>query len=379
MIFNLLYNAQLTLRCGSSLTMLVDILFFLVIAFLLTYLLIWLAKPIASKCGLVDQPNHRKLHEGSIPLVGGVCVFAGISISTFILLPTSTDILTYVFLSGLMVSIGVIDDYKDLPVKPRLLVQVSIALAMIFFVDYKLVSLGNVFFNTPIMLGHFSVIFTVLAVVGCINAFNMVDGIDGLVGLLSLIAFSALAVLLFNAGLVWYKLCVFFVGAIIAYLMFNLSWPIKKYKKIFMGDAGSMLVGFSIIWLLCIGTQPSSGALAPVTALWIVAVPLIDMAAIMIRRICKGESPFKPDREHLHHIFMRAGATPKQTLLIISAISLCMTLTGIYLEQVSETLSFILYIVVFLIYSYLITHIWRVLTFIKRIKSKVFKQRSLKH
>lgn len=353
--------------------MLFDISLLLLNAFIFTYLLIWLSKPIAFKCGLVDKPNHRKLHEGSIPLVGGVCVFIGISISIFTLMPASKEAYMYIALAGLMVLIGVVDDYKDISVKPRLLTQISIALAMVFIVDYELVSLGNVLSSTPVNLGYFSTIFTVLAVVGCINAFNMVDGIDGLVGLLSLIAFSALAFLLFNADITWYKLCVFFVGAIIAYLMFNLSWPLKKYKKIFMGDAGSMLVGFTIIWLLCIGTQSSTPAFAPVTALWIVAVPLIDMAAIMIRRVRKGESPFKPDREHLHHIFMRAGASSKQTLLIICTISLLLTFFGIYLEQVSETVSFIMFIITFLVYNYLLSHIWKAITFMKKFKSEVFK------
>lgn len=351
----------------------VNFFYFLFCAYLLTYLLIWLAKPIACKFGLVDQPNHRKLHEGSIPLVGGVCVFFGISLSTFILLPLSIEVISYIMLSGLMVFVGVIDDYKDIPVRPRLFVQIIIALAMIFIVDYKLLYLGNIFSNGEIELGQFSILFTVLAVVGCINAFNMVDGIDGLVGLLSLIAFSALAFLLYQANISWYALCVFFIGAIIAYLMFNLNWPIKKYKKIFMGDAGSMLIGFSIIWLLCIGTQSDKPALSPVTALWIVAVPLIDMAAIMLRRIKKGDSPFKPDREHLHHIFMRAGATPKQTLLIISIFSLLMTCLGIYLEQINDTVSFIVFIIIFLIYSYLLSHVWKVLIFIRKLKSKVLK------
>ncbi|WP_462177893.1 UDP-N-acetylglucosamine--undecaprenyl-phosphate N-acetylglucosaminephosphotransferase [Pseudoalteromonas gelatinilytica] len=346
----------------------IEIFSFILSAFFITYLQVWLAKPIAFKFGLVDRPNHRKLHEGSIPLVGGICVFIGISLSVLIFFPMTLEVISYVLLSGLMVTIGVIDDYKNLSVKPRLFVQVSIALAMIFLLDYKLLSLGNLFSFQNIELGHFSVVFTVLAVVGCINAFNMVDGIDGLVGLLSLIAFTALAFLLFTANIDWYILCVFFVGAITAYLMFNLNWPIKKYKKIFMGDAGSMLIGFTIIWLLCIGTQSKTPAFAPVTALWIIAVPLIDMTAIMIRRIRKGDSPFKPDREHLHHIFMRAGATPRQTLLLISGLSLLMTCLGIYLEQVSETVSLLVFLVVFFVYSYLINHIWKVLTFMRKFR-----------
>lgn len=348
-------------------------IFMLFVAFLITYVLIWLAKPLALKVGLVDKPNHRKLHEGSVPLVGGLCVFLSILISVLIFMPFTVSSIIYVLLAGAMVAIGVLDDYKDISFKPRLIVQITIALVMVFSLDLKLSELGRLFGEETVEIGNFSIIFTVLAVVGCINAFNMVDGIDGLVGLLSLIAFSALCVLLYSGGHEWYKVCLLFCGSIIAYLMFNLNWPIRKYKKIFMGDAGSMLIGFTIIWLLCIGTQSGQSNFPPVAALWIVAIPLIDMAAIMIRRVRKGDSPFKPDREHLHHIFMRAGATPKQTLLIISLCSLLFSVFGIYLSSIDETLSLIVFIGVFIIYSYVIHHIWIVLKIFRKIKTKVLK------
>jgi UDP-GlcNAc:undecaprenyl-phosphate GlcNAc-1-phosphate transferase len=116
--------------------------------------------------------------------------------------------------------------------------------------------------------------------------------------------------------------------ATIPYLIFNLGLT-KKSKKIFMGDAGSMFIGLSVIWLLTMGTQNQHSSFRPVTALWICAVPLMDMLAIVVRRYKNGKSPFKPDRDHLHHILQRTGYSSRQTLMIISTIAVSMSFVGL--------------------------------------------------
>jgi UDP-GlcNAc:undecaprenyl-phosphate GlcNAc-1-phosphate transferase len=131
-----------------------------------------------------------------------------------------------------------------------------------------------------------------------------------------------------------------------------------------MGDAGSMFMGLTVMWLLVLGsqTQGSQGAsFRPITALWIIAVPLMDMLAIMIRRIRKGDSPFKADNGHLHHICMRAGLSSRQALWVISSIAICAALVGIIGEilQVSEWLMLIVFIVLFVMYSYILQHAWK--------------------
>ena len=103
-------------------------------------------------------------------------------------------------------------------------------------------------------------------------------------------------------------ICLLIVTALIPYILLNLGFPLGRRFKIFMGDAGSMFIGFSVVWMLIRGTQEVDIiAFKPVTALWLIAIPLMDMATIMIRRMRKGHSPFKPDREHLHHICERMG------------------------------------------------------------------------
>lgn len=145
-----------------------------------------------------------------------------------------------------------------------------------------------------------------------------------------------------------------------------------RERKIFMGDAGSMMIGFTVVWLLLGASQTQSQTLMrPVTALWLIAVPLMDMAAIMIRRIRRGDSPFKPDREHLHHIFQRLGLGPKQTLVVICMIALGFAGFGIYAETVniSEATMFYLFIACFLIYTTLLSYVWRITSFIRRLRS----------
>ena len=120
-----------------------------------------------------------------------------------------------------------------------------------------------------------------------------------------------------------------------------------------MGDAGSMFIGLSVIWLLTIGTQGESASFRPVTALWICAIPLMDMLAIVMRRYRKGKSPFKPDRDHLHHILQRAGLSSRQTLVVISIASALMSILGVLGEyfQVPESIELALFVLMFILYN----------------------------
>ncbi len=127
-----------------------------------------------------------------------------------------------------------------------------------------------------------------------------------------------------------------------------------------MGDAGSMLIGFTVIWLLLVSTQDTPSPLRPVTALWLITVPLMDMVAIMIRRIRRGDSPFKPDREHMHHIFQRIGLSSTQTLIAICTIASLYAAVGIVGEiyDIPEYVMLYGFIACFGIYLYFLTHVW---------------------
>lgn len=344
-----------------------DFLIPLSCAFVVTFMCIKWVIPVAERFGLVDIPVGRKQHTGKVPLIGGFAIYLSVLSTSMIFTPNSQALNIYLVSASLLLFIGVLDDKFDIPVRYRLGAQALVASMMIFGAELYLHDLGDLLGFGVISLGFFGIVFTVIAVIGAINAFNMVDGIDGLAGMLSLITFAGLAFLLSRAGSDWYLLPLLFIAALTAYLMFNLGWPTNLLRKVFMGDAGSMVIGLTVVWLLVIGVNDGVDAFRPVTALYLIAIPLMDMAAIMFRRINKGDSPFKPDRDHLHHIFMRAGFTPRQSLVIISICASLFTVIAVLSElyQVPEVIMFIGFIVIFSLYSYVIQHVWQILSWFR--------------
>lgn len=261
----------------------------------------------------------------------------------------------------ILVTIGALDDKFDISYKLRFLVQAALSVAMMYLAGIKLHTLGYIFDPVELQLGSAGYVVTVFAVIAAINAFNMVDGIDGLLGVLSSVTFLSLGLLVLLDG--QFNIAYFCLVVIVImspYILMNLGIFGQK-RKVFMGDAGSMLIGFTIIWLLLLSSQNEGPSpLRPVTALWLIAVPLMDMAAIMIRRIRRGKSPFSPDREHLHHIFQRLGLNSKQTLVAITLIALGYAGFGIYGEvaDIPEYIMLYSFIACFVLYCVILSYIW---------------------
>tara|TARA_R110002167_G_scaffold366448_1_gene597406 strand:- start:27821 stop:28891 length:1071 start_codon:yes stop_codon:yes gene_type:complete len=345
----------------------------LFVAFSVSILTIKVLLPVAPHVGLVDLPNERKKHDGAIPLIGGLSIFTGVLIASSLFVEQSQLLNLYLISSALLVFIGTMDDIYDLSVAPRIIFQGIVATVMVFGGGIYIHEFGDLFLIGNIDIGSYGMIFTMLACIAAINAFNMVDGIDGLAGSMSIISISSIAILTLlannNADVL---LQLILVVAIIPYLFYNVSTRNLDGKKIFMGDAGSMFMGLTVMWLLVLGSQAQgtqAASFRPVTALWIIAIPLMDMLAIMIRRIRKGVSPFQADNGHLHHICMRAGLSSRQSLGVISGFSIVLALFGIAGEYfiVSEWIMLILFSALFVCYSYALQHAWK---FTRVIKSK---------
>lgn len=305
----------------------------IVLVFLGALALLFISRKIARKVGLVDKPNARKHHNGHIPLVGGVSVYLSLWIIYVMQPQWLPDFSIYMLCATMLIVVGVLDDKLDLPVMPRMALQALVASIMMYSGHY-LYSLGNVLFGYELVLGVTGYVVTLLAVVGAINAFNMVDGIDGLLGALSSVTFGALAVVFWmgnkNDLALW---CLCLMVACLPYILLNLGIPWGRKFKVFMGDAGSTLIGFTVIWLLIIATQGEDAVMRPVTALWLIAVPLMDMLRVMIGRIRRGESPFKPDREHLHHVLLRAGFSGLGTLGVMLFCAVLFAALGLGLQS----------------------------------------------
>ncbi|WP_186175677.1 UDP-N-acetylglucosamine--undecaprenyl-phosphate N-acetylglucosaminephosphotransferase [Vibrio jasicida] len=329
---------------------------------------LFIMRKAAKSIGLVDKPNERKLHEGVVPLVGGISIC--LVLTQFLTFKPDVIEHSWLYVSSicLLTFIGALDDKFDLSVKVRISIQAVLSLVMMKVAGIELHSLGNMFGFGEISLGWVGTVITTFAVIGAINAFNMVDGIDGLLGGLSIVTFGALAFLLqvdSQHGLAY--LCVVIIVAMLPYIFMNLGM-LGRERKIFMGDAGSMMIGFTVIWLLLGVSQAESKPLMrPVTALWLIAVPLMDMAAIMIRRVRRGDSPFKPDREHLHHIFQRLGLSSKQTLVAICLIASAYAAFGIYGEMtgLSEAIMFYTFIACFVAYCFILSYVWRITSYVR--------------
>ena len=344
----------------------------LIVAFIVSILTIKVLLPLAPHIGLVDLPNERKKHDGAIPLIGGISIYTGVLIASTLFVEQSQILNLYFISSALLVFIGTMDDIYDLNVAPRMIFQGIVATIMVFGAGIYISDFGNVFSYGTVDIGNYGIIFTMLACVTAINAFNMIDGIDGLAGSMSIVSILSVAILtLINGHNTDILLPLILVVATIPYLFYNVSTRNPRGKKIFMGDAGSMFMGLTVIWLLAIGSQDTASGEAvfkPVTALWIIAIPLMDMFAIMLRRIRKGISPFKADNGHLHHICMRLGLTSRQALWAISGLSVTMALIGIAGDyfDVPESIMLIGFVAIFVAYSFALQHAWK---FVRAVKS----------
>ncbi len=330
-------------------------------AFLGTILLLWILRRLGARIGLLDYPGNHREHEAPTPLVGGLAMFCGFLFAVLTLdLPLST-LRSFFAGSALLVVVGVLDDFHELPPWMRFTAQIGAALLMAYWGGVILTDWGALVFDQLVILGFWSVPITVFSTVGVINALNMSDGIDGLAGGLSLIAFMLLAVIALNAGRTDAFDVLLLLGiVVIAFLLFNIRFSARPRALLFMGDAGSMFLGFALTWFLVSLSQEQERAMTPVTALWLLAIPLFDTVAIMLRRMLRGLSPFQADRQHLHHILQAVGLSVNQTLIVILAAGSVLGIIGVWglYAGIPERIMFFSYLALFSIFFLAMTYGW---------------------
>jgi UDP-GlcNAc:undecaprenyl-phosphate GlcNAc-1-phosphate transferase len=301
------------------------------IALVSAFLAIKLLRPIAIYFNLVDVPTQRKQHVGHIPLIGGLSIYVGVMVAILAVYPLHDKLFYLLATASLILVAGLVDDLKHLGVWVRILIQSIACLIMIKGAGVYVESLGNLFGMGEIHLGQWGIPFTLVGVIGLVNAINMSDGIDGLAGSLALVAILGVFGFLSISGN--YRLFDFLLitaAALVPYLLTNLS--IISKRKIFLGDAGSMFIGFILAWVLIELSQGGSAtnvrAMEPVSVLWCVALPVIDTFTVIIKRLRAGRSPFHPDRSHFHHILQDLGLSPRQTLMAMVAMALALVAVG---------------------------------------------------
>lgn len=331
----------------------------LLTCFSVSLISVFVLSRLAIKIDLVDAPDHRKIHDGHVPLVGGISIFFGVA-SAFLLFPViGQQLAALMIASVLIVSIGLLDDHFDIKVRYRLFMQFMAAIVITLGGDMMIESLGVFGSEGSLNLGIFALPFTIFSIMVAINAFNFLDGIDGLTGLMFLIALLAMIMCVpsVTGSASAYLIPLLFIVAVIPYMAFNLGL-LGKQNRVFLGDAGSMMLGLVIAWLLIRYTQGAGKTFSPVTALWIIAIPLMDMLAIVTRRSRNGKAPFEPDRSHLHHLFMDRGLNDRQALVMIGFASILFASVGVLSEiyAFSQLTMLVAFLIIFFGYYQLMSH-----------------------
>ncbi len=344
-----------------------NIIFAFINTALVTIFLLPRLSSIALKIELIDYPDKRKVHVQPKPLVGGLGMIMAFSITCLLFVPLSS---LRGFIAGIimLVIIGFLDDYSEMNHRLKFLVQVAASIIMIIFSNNILYSFGNIFGFGPVQLGSFAILLTIFCTVGVINSINMIDGLDGLAGgvsLISLLSFSFLAYI--NGQIELVLICVGLSGAVIGFLKYN--W---NPAKLFMGDAGSLAIGFALAFLAISITQKESSTVPPIAALLIMAVPVVDTVTLMIKRVIRGKSPFSPDTKHFHHILISYGFSRKNSVKIILFISVLFSATAIWgtVYKIPEYYLFMIFSLYFISYFVASFHIERVFSFIFELMNK---------
>jgi len=338
-------------------------------AFFATLLGVVALSRVAPTLGLTDKPSGRKLHRGEIPMVGGIAIFMALSLAALVWGESNQSLITVngnnalpVFMAcgAFLVLTGALDDRFHLGVFMRVLSEVLVALAVIEFLDLRVAHLGDLAGSGTLSLSPMIAYpFTVVAIFGIINAFNMLDGMDGLLALLVITTLVTFHLFTETApGFVTLAIS----AALLAFLVSNLGLS-PLVPKTFLGDAGSKLLGFIVVCLLLAAASGQVGKVKlvePVTALFIVALPLFDMVFTTLRRLIRKGSPFAADRSHIHHLMQDLGFSDRRALVIIVGIHLSVTFIGLMLHRATtpEHYQFGIFLGIFTLYCLISSQLW---------------------
>ena len=339
-------------------------------AFLTTLGLIVLLSRIAPRLRLVDAPDHRKIHEGHIPLVGGIAIYLCLLLGTLFWGHPDASIVTkyadslrvFMFAGGVLVVLGILDDRHSVSVFTRVVVEIGVALIVIEGLDLKAANLGDLVGTGNIKLPPWMAYpFTVICIFGVINAFNMLDGMDGLLGIMVLNTLFAFHLF---TGIPPGFLTIFISASLVAFLVSNLGLS-PSIPKTFLGDSGSKLLGFIVVALILAATSAQLGGsklIEPVTALFLVGLPLWDMTFTTLRRVFLRRSPFGADRSHIHHLTQALGLSDRRSLLVIGSIGIAPPFTGLMLSRsgAATPYQFFIFLGCFALYCIIASQAWRV-------------------
>ena len=282
---------------------------------------------LANNSGAVAIPGKRHIHSHPTPKFGGIAIASGVLLITPFVFPIDRVVGSYCTASSLMLFLGIIDDLKGASWKLKLLFSAVATSIMIFGAGIWIKNLGNLLIFGDINLGLWGIPFTYIAVFGIVNAINLIDGLNGLACGVSSIAFLSFAVFASMSG-----------NETVLYLsLANLGGTLGLFKynypkaKIFMGDSGSLFLGFSLAILAVLLTQTEASTINPMVPVVILGIPIFDTLRVLTIRILNKKPPFAPDKTHLHHLMVRSGLPPNRVVKIIWILSALMSMIAFVL------------------------------------------------
>ncbi|MCT2408188.1 undecaprenyl/decaprenyl-phosphate alpha-N-acetylglucosaminyl 1-phosphate transferase [Chryseobacterium antibioticum] len=340
-------------------------------AFLITYFSIPTIIKISRRKNLMDEPGIRSSHLRKIPNLGGIAIFYSIGISASIFAYELFDLYKFLFASLIiLLYIGVMDDIVVMRAYKKLVAQIIVSSLIVIGSDIRIKSLFGILGIYE--LGYIvSILFSIITFIVLINAFNLIDGIDGLAGGYSVICSGLFGISYYRLGEYNYPLVVLsaiIIGTVLAFLYYNLSN--YRTNKIFMGDTGSMLLGFLLAFTsICFIDIFIDKELpnvpryhlqsAPAIAVAILILPIVDTLNVIIVRLCNKKSPFDADKNHIHHKLLKLDLTHRRSTFYIIVYYLMIVTVAYYLRHININLLLLIIILLGFFGAYLPDIIYR--------------------
>lgn len=324
----------------------------LVLAFFTGFVICYLLTPFVIKfahlVGAIDVPkDNRRVHKQPIPRLGGLGIATAFSVGALIFGGVHKELIAILVASSIMVLMGIVDDTKPLDAKPKLAIQILCA-SIVVYSGVRIDYLANAFTGKVMWLGYWAVPISLFWIVGITNCINLIDGLDGLAaGISCIAAFTLASVSVLNGYYVYGTIFMCLAGSTAGFLPFNFN-P----AKIFMGDTGSLFLGFILSVMAIEGTVKTVTLIAVIVPILALAVPIFDTTFAIIRRRLAGRPVMEADKGHLHHRLLDKGLSQKQTVLVLYAVSVLLGTSAILITRLQVKVGILIICLDFLFITY---------------------------
>jgi UDP-GlcNAc:undecaprenyl-phosphate/decaprenyl-phosphate GlcNAc-1-phosphate transferase len=293
---------------------------------------------LARKTNAIDHPGDRKIHNESVPRLGGLAIAISFLVTSLVFLEYSN--ILWALLAGFCIILitGLIDDIWQMIPVVKFTGEILAALVFLLLADVAITSFGDLVGTGPLTTGRYAIPVSIFCMVGVINALNLADGLDGLAGGISAIGCVFLACFAWMSGQSSYlAIVIALLGSVLGFLYYN-RYP----ARIFMGDTGSLVLGYllSAVCILLVQDYTLVNKVLPVSMATVLGLPIVDAMIVMTNRMLHGKNPFSPDNTHIHHRLMDIGFSHQQTVLVIYAAMISCGLLAVLMRSLSETIQF---------------------------------------